>query len=274
MIFVYQTLGLLLGIGLDMVVRTRAARPFTKLLTRTLRLASSLFYPEYPGQNTLRRRGWLLALLLPLSLFLLLSAALVLLYRHAPAAAIAAEGLLLWQTLCVRRSWRETRIIASDLAVPDLYAARLHLSYISQVDTAALDAADTARHAEDAVLRDLRSGLMRPLFYFFFLGSPGAVVSKMTELTAASLDMNTDRYRVFGRAAHRTDSMLRLIPDAVGAYVHRFSAAFVRHGRKNGLVSDPAARVRVAVAAAQFSLLLVVAVSLLLKIGFILILFK
>lgn len=264
MILVYQSLAMLLGIGLELVFGSpNRTIGLSAVLDRLIRLIEHIFYPEFPGQQALRRRGRLMAAVASGTLFAVSAVTLFYLYRFLPAAGLAFEGILFWQTLAIRRSWTSVARIADDLTAHDLYAARLHLSFLSNADTPRMTAAEITEHTRKAAHDDLTNGMIGPLFYFFYLGAPGAVlylvILRLRSIHAAP----DDRYRFFGIASVRLYDVIRVIPEFLARSLRTVSGRLLPRTRRSKPYANEVAQT---VSESRLSLLLAVALSLLCKV--------
>lgn len=270
MILVYQSLALLLGVLLELTIGS-SGRSFSLSagIDHLIRLSEALLYPEFPGQRALIRRGRLAAAVVPAFALVVSALLLFFLYRSLPAAGLILEAVLFWQTLHLRQAWQSVSLIAADLAGDDLYAARLHLSYLTAESTSQMEPADITEHALRIAHEDTVNGMAGPLFYFFYLGAPGAIfyltVLRMHKITGVP----ADRYRFFGIASGRLHEIVGIIPNYLVLALRSISNQLLP---KTKLSRSHAEALTRRVADSRLSLLLAIALGLLLKVPAILIL--
>lgn len=224
MIYLGQTIAILLGTFLDSWLgdpeRWPNAKRFFSFLVKKL---EESFRPEFPGPNAVRRGGLALVIFIISLTTLLFGGALFALYLISPVAAVTLEAILLWQSLGRKSLDRAARLVYSDLCRNDLYAARLHLSYIVRRETSRLNEEGIAKAAVETIAAKTNSSIVAPLFYTAFFGSLGGFVYKAIDTMDSLLGYKDEKHIYFGRAAAIFDDVAGYLPARLTALI--FAAA-------------------------------------------------
>jgi adenosylcobinamide-phosphate synthase len=122
------------------------------------------------------------------------------------------NAILLYFALGGRSLAEHATRVANDLAVGDLPAARLHVSWMVSRDTSELDAAGVAKACVESTLENGNDAVFATLFWFALLGGPGAVLLRLTNTLDAMWGYKNERFLHFGWAAARIDDVLNYLP--------------------------------------------------------------
>ncbi len=79
-------------------------------------------------------------------------------------------------------------------------------------DTSELSAQQVRTAALETLAENLSDGVIAPLFWFAFLGTPGMLAYKMVNTLDSMIGYRTERYRAFGCWAARIDDVANYIP--------------------------------------------------------------
>jgi len=94
----------------------------------------------------------------------------------------------------------------------DLDLARRLLAEIVSRDTRALDPYQVRMAAIESLAENLVDSVVSPLFYYLFLGLPGAYLFRAANTLDALWGYKNARFERFGRAAARLDDLLGYLP--------------------------------------------------------------
>lgn len=231
MIWLYQTIALFIAFGLNLLFgASGATQAIDRFGIRLISWLENAVYPEYPGQKTLIQRGLVFSLLLLIGSYVLLTAILAVLYHFIWPLAMVIEAFLLWQVIDLRHFGDRAEIVANDLKQADLFAARVHLSYISDAETAHMNEGDVIAATLETIEENTIERVVAPLFYLFFLGTPGAVVYRILRLLPERLPPELDRYRFFAKHPLAINQIIRFIPEKIGTAVLAHAATFFERG--------------------------------------------
>lgn len=89
---------------------------------------------------------------------------------------------------------------------------RSRLSWIVGRDTRSLDTQQITKAVFETVSENLSDGVIAPLFYYAFLGIPGAMLYKMINTLDSMIGYKNDRYFYFGKFAAKLDDVFNFIP--------------------------------------------------------------
>lgn len=278
MILIYQTGALILAILLDLLIG-RPDLPWNMdFLLEKLAVASDRqFYPEYPGQKTLYRHGVYLFLFVVGVPVLFFAGLLLELYRFLPIAAFIVEGIIFWQTIDLRNMTNRALVVAKDLELSDLFAARLHVSFISERETGMMDEQTIVGETIRYVAASSLAFVIGPLFYFFFAGAAGSAGYRSLHVLKSRIDSSDDRYLVYGQFTKLMHHAFAYLPLRLTTYLLRVMSRLVDKRDRdvfqelNQAVTG--ADIKIAVQAARLAAISTIAISLLLKAVFVLALF-
>ncbi len=113
----------------------------------------------------------------------------------------------------------------------EIEEARFHLRDLVSRDTASLDQPLIAAAAVESVAENITDSLVAPLFYFFLLGVPGALVYRMVN-TFDSMIGYRGKYEYLGKFAARLDDLLNFIPARLTALIIVLAAAITGNDAK------------------------------------------
>lgn len=143
-----------------------------------------------------------------------------------PGAAWIFEGIILYFTIGTRSLIEHAAAVARALRSGSLEEARFSVSRIVSRDTSSMQEQDAARAAIESVLENGNDAVFAPIFWFFILGAPGAVLLRLSNTLDAMWGYKNERYLKFGWAAARLDDVLMWLPARLTA----LSYALCGHG--------------------------------------------
>lgn len=170
--------------------------------------------------------GWLLAVALPLDVFLITAGLLWISNLIHPAMAFALTIFLIYSALSIRDMEDHVRRIDQSLSDGDLESARLHLSKIVGRDTGALQEKDIVRAAVETVAEGTLDGIVSPMFYAALGGAPFVMVFKSASTLDSLVGYRNERYEKFGRFAARLDDLLNYLPARITPVLIAIGALF------------------------------------------------
>ena len=120
--------------------------------------------------------------------------------------------ILLFYCMANRTLIKEGQAVINTLKAKGLQAGRERLSWIVGRETAKLDEQQIRTATLETLSENLSDGMIAPLFYYFLLGVPGAVMYKMINTFDSMIGYKSDRYLDFGRFAAKLDDVANFIP--------------------------------------------------------------
>ncbi len=127
---------------------------------------------------------------------------------------------LLYFALGARSLAAHAGAIAAPLLAGDLAQARLRAGWIVSRQTGHLDETGVACAAVESVLENGNDAVFGALFWFAFLGGPGALLFRLANTLDAMWGYRNERFNLFGRPAARIDDALNYIPARLTALTY------------------------------------------------------
>jgi len=164
-------------------------------------------------------KGLFLVVLLVTAAFFLTYCILVWLQSVNTILADAVAIILLFYCMANRTLIKEGKAVLDALKVEGLQAGRERLSWIVGRDTNALNEQQIRIATMETLSENLSDGMIAPLFYYFILGVPGAVMYKMINTFDSMIGYKSDRYWEFGKFAAKLDDVANFIPARITAFL-------------------------------------------------------
>ncbi|MBI4550432.1 MAG: cobalamin biosynthesis protein CobD [Candidatus Omnitrophica bacterium] len=217
-------LALILGYALDLVL---GDPPYRFHPVRLVGAMAKLY------EDRIRRRvqddvkaGWLLAIALPLDVFLITVGLLWLSNLAHPAMAFALSIFLIYSAISVRDMDDHVRRVDESLGRGDLASARQHLAKIVGRDTGTMEEKDIVRAAVETVAEGSLDGIVSPIFYAALGGAPFVMVFKTASTLDSLFGYRNERYENFGRFSARLDDLMNFIPARITPFLIALAAFF------------------------------------------------
>lgn len=174
---------------------------------------------QKPGEHPLREMIWggILVLLMLSCAYVIPLAALIVMDRAWPEAAVVLEIFWCWQLLAAHSLKKESMNVYQELARPDLEKARYAVSMIVGRDTQSLSEEGVAKAAVETIAENTSDGVVAPMFYLLLLGVPGMFLYKAINTMDSMLGYKNEKYLYFGRCAARLDDVANFIPARITA---------------------------------------------------------
>ena len=169
---------------------------------------------QKPGEHPRREMIWggVLVLLMLFCAYVIPLAALIVMGRAWPEAAVVLEIFWCWQLLAAHSLKKESMNVYGELVKPDLEKARCAVSMIVGRDTQSLSEEGVAKATVETIAENTSDGVVAPMFYLIILGVPGMFLYKAINTMDSMLGYKNDRYLYFGRCAARLDDAANFIP--------------------------------------------------------------
>jgi adenosylcobinamide-phosphate synthase len=188
------------------------------------------------GSRKLNRAGQfiygIMMTLLTMALFIT-PAYFLLAYLHGISliAYIIVAAVLLKITFSIRGLPLAAQKIKKLLQEEKLNEARFKLRVLVSRDTQDLPEPLLVSAAVESVAEGIGDSLVAPLFYFLFLGIPGAIGYRVVNTLDAMIGYH-GRYEHLGKFAARLDDVLNFIPARIAALLLVLAAVLKRNGRR------------------------------------------
>lgn len=186
-----------------------------------------------PRATTSRRQvlaGWVLAVLVVGTSWLVTYLLLALAYRLAPLAGIFLSAWLLSTTIAWRGLAEAGFGIYRSLQSGGLVEARRRAGMIVGRDTGDLSTGEVVRSAVETVAENTSDGVIAPLFFALVGGVPLAMAYRAVNTLDSMLGYRNERYLYFGRAAARLDDAANYIPARLTGFLLCLAAQFTGCG--------------------------------------------
>jgi len=127
---------------------------------------------------------------------------------------------------------REVRAVfmAVDRSIDE---GRKQVARIVGRDTSNLTAQEVRTAALETLAENLSDGVIAPLFWYAFLGTPGMLAFKMVNTLDSMIGYRTERYRKFGCWAAHIDDVANYIPARLTAVLMILSEKVAEIGKKD-----------------------------------------
>lgn len=195
------------------------------------RYASWLEERLHPGplaSPTQTRRRGLIALVLAVLPFTLLTLALLWWLARWPLVAAAAQVLLLYFTIGHRSLHEHARAVRLALRHDDLAGARDAVGRIVSRDCRQMNETQIAAATVESVLENGSDAVFGALFWFAVLGAPGAVTYRLINTLDAMWGYRTPRHLHFGFGAATLDDAVNALPARLTALSYALAAGSTR----------------------------------------------
>jgi len=171
--------------------------------------------------------GLVLALLLPLVVYILTFLLLKFAFYLGWTSGILMALLLAYMTLSARGLRDAAHRVYDTLNKDDLSGAREALSHVVGRDTSRLDEPEIVRATIETVAENSSDGVIAPLLYLIIGGVPLAMAYKAINTLDSMVAYKNEKYCDFGWASARLDDMVNYIPARLTALLIVFSAWFL-----------------------------------------------
>ena len=146
--------------------------------------------------------------------------------------SIIIGGLLLKTTIAIRGMEKHAKFVLESLDENNLDLARTHLSMIVKRNTKNLDRNHVLSGVLESISENTVDGITGPLFYYAFLGLPGAFVYRVINTADSMIGYKTDVFKNVGWFAATCDSILNYIPSRLTGIIMIISAAILKNNWK------------------------------------------
>ncbi len=145
---------------------------------------------------------------------------------------VVAGSLLLKSAFSLKELIRAANKIKQLLVANDLDKARFELRALCGRDARDLPQALVVSGAVESVAENISDSFVAPLFYFLFLGVPGAIAYRVANTLDAMIG-HYGKYEYLGKFAARLDTVLNFVPARLSASLIVLAAFLARrNGRK------------------------------------------
>ena len=172
------------------------------------RLAKRSSAPLNPGRDLLQ--GIAIAVGVPLAAWWLTRVALLGL-GETPWLRLVVGTWLLKSTFALHGLGKAAQVVRDALEAGDLSSARVGLRSLCSRDASALSESELAAAAVESVAENASDSVVAPLFFYAWLGLPGAMAYRAVN-TADAMIGYRGAYEYLGKAAARLDDLLNLVP--------------------------------------------------------------
>ncbi|PYB69147.1 adenosylcobinamide-phosphate synthase [Thermoplasma sp. Kam2015] len=145
---------------------------------------------------------------------------------------VIVSMVVLKTTFSISSMGDHIRLIVESLKNGNINDARVYLSRVVRRDTTNLNENEISSAAIETIAEGLVDGYMTPLFFFIFLGIPGAFIARIIN-TLDSMYGYKDRQNFeFGRFSALMDTVINYIPARLSWFFIGFSADVLNYRHK------------------------------------------
>ncbi len=183
------------------------------------------------GHNK-KLKGIIIAILLPLSVFISSFILLKLLYTIHFLLGLTIEIYLVSTTIAIK-GLRDAAIeVYKPLVAGDLTEARKKLGFIVGRETVHLPPSEVVRGTVETVAENTVDAIISPLFFAIIGGAPLALAYRAVNTLDSMVGYKNERYIDFGYGSARLDDVLNWIPARICAACMWISCLFMKQMRK------------------------------------------
>lgn len=164
-----------------------------------------------------RRRGRLLVVTMLLSVVLVVTGLMLLLYQLHPVLGLIGELIMTYQLLATKCLRVESMKVYDKLKNGSLEEARYAVSMIVGRDTKELDEKQVARAAVETVAENTSDGCIAPMLYLLLGGPILGFAYKTINTMDSMVGYKSERYMDFGRCAAKLDDVVNYYPARISA---------------------------------------------------------
>lgn len=150
-------------------------------------------------------------------------------------ALIIVSIILLKSTIAIKGMEIHARSVMDAIANNDIAAARIKLSSIVGRDTSNLDEQHILSATIESVGESTVDGITSPIFYFAFLGIPGAFAYRAINTLDSMLGYKDDYHKNIGWFSAHLDTIANYIPARITAFLMVVASRIVGADWKNSL---------------------------------------
>ena len=179
------------------------------------------------GKKLRRFRGFVLVLLVCLTVELCVFAVLAAGYMVHPVLGCILEALMTYQLLAAKCLKVESMKVYDKLENGTLEEARKAVSMIVGRDTANLTAEEVAKAAVETVAENTSDGVIAPMLYLAAGGPLLGFLYKAVNTMDSMIAYKNERYIDFGWFAAKTDDAANFVPSRISALLMISACAFL-----------------------------------------------
>ncbi len=179
----------------------------------------------------LRAAGIVLALGLPLLVFVLSYEVMVMADEIVWWLGSLVSIGLAWTTLAARDLWSHVQAVSEPLGRGNLSEARRAVGMIVGRDTDQLSQEDVIRATIETTAESISDGIIAPLFYLALGGAPLALAYKAVNTLDSMIGHKDERYVDFGWASARLDDFANWVPARLSAVLIVIAGALIMSER-------------------------------------------
>lgn len=139
------------------------------------------------------------------------------------------SAYLLKSTFSIRHFLKCIKAVNSDLINNDIDLARDDLRNLVSRDRSKLSEKEVIEAAIASAGENLNDGIIAPIFYYVFLGVPGALIYRTINSIDAMVGYRNEKYEYFGKFAARLDDVINFVPARITAILILVSSLFVKN---------------------------------------------
>ncbi|HIE12844.1 MAG TPA: cobalamin biosynthesis protein CobD [Desulfotomaculum sp.] len=173
--------------------------------------------------------GTVIAVILPVAIYLMVEQALAVLYGMNREVGILCEVYLLSTAIALKGLATAAQAVRRPLAEGSLSSARERVGEIVGRETAHLDTEGVTKAAVESVAENTVDAVVAPLFFAFIGGAPLALAYRTVNTLDSMIGYPHGDYRYLGWASARLDDLLNYLPARLTGALF-VMAAFLRGG--------------------------------------------
>ncbi len=145
---------------------------------------------------------------------------------------IIVSAIILKTTFAIKCMEQHIHPIVESIRAEDIFQARKQVSLIVSRDTSKLTKHQVISAAIESIAENIVDGVTSPLFYYAFLGVPGAVAFRAINTLDSMVGYKDRRHINIGWFSAKLDTIANYIPARLTALVMVISAQFVKENSR------------------------------------------
>ncbi|HHY14335.1 MAG TPA: cobalamin biosynthesis protein CobD [Thermoanaerobacterales bacterium] len=203
------------------------------IIGNLISLCEKSLLKEFDTPNAQKRKGIILAIFIPLTVFILINLIIYLATNIKPFIGFLMETWFIYIAIAGKELYYEGKTIYRFLDVRDLKNAQKRLKHIVSRDTETLSTEEIVKGTVETIAENAVDGVLGPLFFAFLGGAPFAMTYRAINTLDSMVGYKNEKYIYFGWGSAKLDDLVNLIPSRLCAYFMIFASFLLDFNYQN-----------------------------------------